>query len=70
MLAYLGGKENIVSVDNCATRLRLEVKDSDLVQSDKIKKIAAGIIKPNKTTVQIIIGPKVEFVCNELKKLV
>ena len=67
---YLGGKENIVNVDNCATRLRLEVKDIDLVQSDKIKKITAGVIKPNKNSVQIIVGPKVEFVCNELKKLV
>ena len=67
---YLGGKENIVNIDNCATRLRLEVKDSDLVQSDKIKKITAGVIKPNKNSVQIIVGPKVEFVCNELKKLV
>ncbi len=67
---YLGGKENIISVDNCATRLRLEVKDSDLVQSYKIKKVTSGIIKPNKNSVQIIVGPKVEFVCNELKKLV
>lgn len=70
LFEYLGGKGNIVSVDNCATRLRLEVKDSDLVQSEKIKKLTAGIIKPSKTSVQIIVGPKVEFVCNELKKLV
>ena len=70
LFEYLGGKANIVAVDNCATRLRLEVKDSDLVQADKIKKITAGIIKPSKTSVQVIVGPKVEFVCNELKKLV
>lgn len=70
LFQYLGGKENILNVDNCATRLRLEVKDSDLVQVDKIKKITAGVIKPSKTTVQVIVGPKVEFVCNELKKLV
>ena len=65
-----GGNSNLVSIDNCATRLRLEVRNSDLVQTDKIKKIAAGVVKPSKTSVQIIIGPKVEFVCNELKKLV
>lgn len=70
IFGYLGGKENIVNVDNCATRLRLEVKDSDLVEVDKIKKITSGVIKPGKSSVQIIIGPKVEFVCNELKKLV
>ena len=65
----LGGKDNIVSIDNCATRLRLEVKDSTLVDDKKIKKVAAGIIKPSKTDVQVIIGPLVEFVANEMKKL-
>ena len=70
LFEYLGGKSSLVSIDNCATRLRLEVRNSDLVQTDKIKKIAAGVVKPSKTSVQIIIGPKVEFVCNELKKLI
>jgi len=65
----LGGKDNVVSIDNCATRLRLEVKDSTLVDDKKIKKVAAGIIKPSKTDVQVIIGPLVEFVANEMKKL-
>ena len=35
----------------------------------KIKKVAAGIIKPSKTDVQVIIGPLVEFVANEMKRL-
>ena len=65
----LGGKDNVVSIDNCATRLRLEVKDSTLVDDKKIKKVASGIIKPSKTDVQVIIGPLVEFVANEMKKL-
>ncbi|MDO5089085.1 MAG: N-acetylglucosamine-specific PTS transporter subunit IIBC [Leptotrichiaceae bacterium] len=65
----LGGKENVLSVDNCATRLRLEVKDSTLVEDKKIKQVAAGIIKPSKTSVQVIIGPLVEFVADEMKKL-
>lgn len=69
LFTYLGGKENLVSVDNCATRLRIEVKDSDIVNSAQIKKLTAGVLKPSKDTVQIIIGPKVEFVCNELNKL-
>ena len=43
----LGGKDNVVSIDNCATRLRLEVKDSILIDDKKIKKVAAGIIKPS-----------------------
>ncbi len=65
----LGGKENVVSIDNCATRLRLEVKDSSIINDKKIKQVAAGIIKPSKTDVQVIIGLLVEFVANEMKRL-
>ncbi len=65
----LGGAENIVSIDNCATRLRIEVKDATVVDDKKIKKVSAGIIKPSKKDVQVIIGPLVEFVATEMKKL-
>ena len=44
----LGGAENIVSIDNCATRLRIEVKDATAVDDKKIKKVSAGIILPVK----------------------
>lgn len=45
LLPLLGGKENLVNIDNCTTRLRLEVVDSSKVNDAGIKKIAAGIIK-------------------------
>ena len=71
ILEGLGGKDNVVSVDNCITRLRLEVKDRLLVDEAKIKSSgAAGVIRPGKTSVQVIIGPKVQFVADEMKKLV
>ena len=70
ILAGLGGKENIASIDHCITRLRLEVKDRLLVDEAKIKSSgAAGVIRPGKTSVQVIIGPKVQFVHDEFKKL-
>ena len=69
LLPLLGGKENLVTIDNCTTRLRLEVADSSKVNDAEIKKIAAGIIKKG-NAVQVIIGPHVEFVATELKKLV
>ena len=66
----LGGKENIDDVDYCATRLRVEVKDHLLVKDAKIKASGAvGVIKPSKTLVQVIIGPKVQLVADEVKKL-
>ena len=70
ILEGCGGKENIVSIDNCITRLRLEVKDRLLVDEKKIKTSgASGVIRPGKTSVQVIIGPKVQFVADEFKKL-
>ena len=70
ILEGCGGKENIVSIDNCITRLRLEVKDRLLVDEKKIKSSgAAGVIRPGKTSVQVIIGTKVQFVADEFKKL-
>jgi PTS system N-acetylglucosamine-specific IIC component len=70
ILEGLGGKENVTSIDHCITRLRLEVKDRLLVDEKKIKASgAAGVIRPGKTAVQVIIGPKVQFVYEEFKKI-
>ena len=69
ILPLLGGKENVESLDNCITRLRLEVKDRDIVNADAIKKITSGIIMPGKKSVQIIIGTEVQFVADELAQL-
>jgi PTS system N-acetylglucosamine-specific IIC component len=69
-LEGLGGKENISMCEYCATRLRMEVKDYALVDEKKIKSSGvSGIIRPSKTSVQIIIGLKVQFVHDEMKKL-
>lgn len=70
ILEGLGGKENVVSIDNCITRLRLEIKNYELVNEKIIKSAGvAGIIRPSKTNIQIIIGTQVQFVADELKKL-
>ena len=70
VLAGCGGKENITSIDNCITRLRLEVKDTTKVNEKAIKAAgAAGVIRPGKTSVQVIIGTQVQFVADEFKKL-
>lgn len=70
ILEGVGGKENLSSIDHCITRLRLEVKDRYLVDEKKIKSSgAAGVIRPGKYSVQVVIGPKVQFVYDEFKKL-
>lgn len=70
ILEGLGGKENIKSIDNCITRLRLEINDYTKVDEKKIKSAGiAGIMRPGKTSVQVIVGTKVQFVADEMKKM-
>ena len=70
VLAAIGGKGNVANVDYCATRLRFEVKDSSAVDEKAVKAAgAAGVIRPSKNACQVVIGPKVQFVYDELKKM-
>ena len=70
VLIGVGGKENIVSIDHCVTRLRLEVKDSDLVDEQTIKSAGVpGVIRPGKGSVQIVVGQNVQFIAEEFRKL-
>ncbi|MEG2087201.1 MAG: PTS glucose/sucrose transporter subunit IIB, partial [Angelakisella sp.] len=70
ILEGIGGKENITDVDNCITRLRLEIKDYTKVNEKKIKTAGvAGVIRPSKTSVQVIVGTQVQHVADEFKKL-
>ncbi|MBD5393259.1 MAG: PTS transporter subunit EIIC [Lachnospiraceae bacterium] len=70
ILEGLGGKANVTSLDNCITRLRLEIKDYTLVDEKKIKSAGvAGVMRPSKTAVQVIVGTKVQFVADEMKKM-
>jgi PTS system arbutin-like IIC component len=62
----LGGVDNIVGVNNCITRLRIDIVDNDLVNESIIKKYKnSGIIKKNKH-IQIIIGVGVDNVKENL----
>ena len=70
ILDGVGGKENVTSISNCITRLRLEIKDYTKVDEKKIKTAGvAGVIRPSKTDVQVIVGMQVQFVADEFKKL-
>lgn len=70
ILIGLGGAENVENMDVCATRLRVDVKDMNQVNEPKIK--SAGIAGINKTSanhIQVIVGTEVEFVANEIEKM-
>lgn len=70
ILKGVGGKENVVSIDNCVTRLRLEIKDQSVVNEKVIKSAGvSGVIRPGKTSLQVVVGTQVQFVADEFKKL-
>lgn len=59
----LGGKENIVNIENCISRLRVDLKDPSLVDQVKLKDSGcAGIFFPSEKHIHVVFGPHVEFV--------
>lgn len=72
LVELVGGKENILSVANCMTRCRLELKDYSKADTEMIKKSegALGVVKAE-GQLQIIYGPgKVNKVTAEVSKIV
>ena len=70
ILEGLGGCENIVDVTNCATRLRVNVKDESLCKSDTyFKSIGAHGCSANGKSFQVIIGLKVPKVRDDFENL-
>lgn len=69
ILEALGGADNIVSLDNCITRLRLSVKDINIVDDQKLKaNKAIGVVRLNEHNLQVVIGPQVQLVKDELQQ--
>ncbi len=66
----LGGRENIVKVNNCATRLRLEVKDADKINSEEIKKYYPAVQKISNTEVHIIVGTNASELAESLERII
>ncbi|MFY9997486.1 MAG: N-acetylglucosamine-specific PTS transporter subunit IIBC [Leclercia sp.] len=67
-IAAVGGSDNLTGIDACITRLRLNVKDSSLVNEAMAKRLgASGVIRLNKTSVQIIVGFVAEKIANAMK---
>ena len=70
ILKGIGGKDNVVSVSYCTTRLRFVVKNYNQVNEQAVKAAGAtGILRPGKNACQVIVGTKVKSIYDELDKL-
>ncbi len=69
ILAALGGQANVVDVEPCITRLRVEVSDADLVDDAALKATGAfGVVRSGRI-VQVIVGPEADSLAVELDRL-
>lgn len=69
ILKEIGGKENVVSVTHCMTRLRLQLKNEQEISEAALKDAGVlGLVK-QEDQIQIIIGMQVGEVFDELEKL-
>nr|WP_268841385.1 N-acetylglucosamine-specific PTS transporter subunit IIBC [Proteus terrae] len=67
-IAAIGGSDNLTGIDACITRLRLNVKDSTVVNDAYAKRLgASGVIRLNKQSVQVIVGTRAELVANAMR---
>jgi PTS system maltose and glucose-specific IIC component len=69
IIEALGGKENLVDVDNCATRLRLTVKDAEIINRDALKQTGSKGVVVKGDGVQVIYGPHVSVIKNEIEEV-
>ncbi|HDL8469504.1 TPA: PTS transporter subunit EIIC [Yersinia enterocolitica] len=67
-IGAIGGSDNLTGIDACITRLRLNVKDSALVNDSVAKRIgASGVIRLNKQSVQVIVGTRAELIASAMR---
>lgn len=65
----LGGLDNFITADSCITRLRLDLKNRDIIDEAMLKKLGSkGVIKPGQTSVQVILGAKAERIANGIRE--
>ena len=68
-LEALGGRNNLREIDACTTRLRLLVKDPDLVNEGRLKALgAAGVLSPAPGAVQVIVGLRADEIAERLRE--
>jgi PTS system maltose and glucose-specific IIC component len=69
VIVALGGKDNIVELDCCATRLRITLHDGELLNEALLKETGARAVIKRGNGIQVIYGPHVTIIKNEVEEL-
>lgn len=65
----LGGADNIESIEACATRLRIAVKDPKVVENDTLKKLGATAVFEAQGGIQAVYGGKADLYSQEINQI-
>ncbi len=66
----LGGKDNLISIDACITRLRLRVQNADLIDESALKSLGSqGVVRLDASNIQVVLGTKAEGIAAEMNRL-
>ncbi|MGO5094686.1 PTS transporter subunit EIIB [Agathobaculum sp. LCP25S3_E8] len=71
MLDAIGGRDNVISVEYCMTRLRLHLREAAAADEAKLRAAgAAGVLHWADGEVHVIIGPLARSLAREMETLV
>ncbi|OKL47428.1 PTS sugar transporter [Boudabousia liubingyangii] len=70
MIAGLGGPENIVELEPCITRLRIEVEDPKALDLETLRDSGCHGIMNHGNGIQVVVGPQAELIAEELSELI
>ncbi len=65
----LGGTGNIAEIEACITRLRTEVRDTEAVDVDALRKAGALGVLVSAGVVQVVVGPEADSLAEDIKEL-
>lgn len=69
ILDALGGAGNIVDLEPCITRLRVEVNDGSVVDEAALKAAGAHGVLRSGTVVQVVVGPQADTIASDIEDL-
>ncbi|TCO49867.1 glucose PTS transporter subunit EIIB [Actinocrispum wychmicini] len=69
ILAAIGGKDNVVELEPCITRLRCELEDDSLVDEAALRALGVhGVVRMG-GVVQIVVGPEADTIASDIEDL-
>jgi len=69
LVAALGGRDNLLDIDACTTRLRLRVNNQEKVDEAALRALgASGVLRPTKDTVQVIMGLRADEIAGNMRR--